>query len=272
MQVIDPWMNADMPEWKDDWMVVVAERYLGSGRHGLRRLDLSELLETMDANGVQRAVLDLNADDPSPHTLAIVEAAPERFALAVRVDPRSIMTAVRRIREAHRNLPVAAAKIVPFIFDVPPSAACYYPTYTVCTDLGLPIMINAGIPGPPVASACQDPIHLDRVCSDFPELTVVMAHGADPWWDVAIRLMIKWPGLHLMTSAYRPRYLPEQLLQYMRTRGRAKVLFASDHPLLELEKCLADVRDLDFNDDLRDAYLHGNAERLFFNQQTRQVR
>ena len=77
-----------------------------------------------------------------------------------------------------------------------------------------------------------EPIHLDRVCSDFPDLTVVMANGADPWWDLAIRLMIKWPNLHLMTSAYRPKYLPASLLHYMCTRGPDKVMFASDHPLL----------------------------------------
>ena len=57
--------------------------------------------------------------------------------------------------------------------------------------------------------------------------------------------MIKWPNLHLMTSAYRPKYLPESLLHSMRTRGPDKVMFASDHPLLEVHKCVTDLERLD---------------------------
>lgn len=265
MRIIDPWMNADMPEWQDvDWMVAVATQYLGSGRSGLRRLEVEELLETMDAHGVERAVLDFDVDNPSEHTIKVVEAAPERLALSARVNPTSVMTAVNRVRAAHKDLPVVSAKVIPFLHDLPPTHPSYYPLYALCVDVDLPIQINAGVPGPPVASACQDPIHLDRVCCDFPDLTVIMAHGADPWWDLAIRLMIKWPGLHLQTSAYRPKYLPESLKQYMRTRGTEKILFSSDHPLLELEICAADLELLDLPPEVLDAYAYGNAARIFF--------
>lgn len=87
-----------------------------------------------------------------------------------------------------------------------------------------------------------------------------MAHGADPWWDVAIRLMIKWQNLHLMTSAYRPKYLPESLLHYMRTRGPDKIMFASDHPLLDIDKSITDLPDLDLPVDALAAYAAANAE------------
>lgn len=174
------------------------------------------------------------------------------------------MEAVRKLRAAHAELPLVSAKIVPFMQDLPATHASHYPVYAACTELVLPIQINTGIPGPPLPSACQDPIHLDRVCFDFPDLTVVMAHGADPWWDVAIRLMIKWPNLHLMTSAYRPKHLPEGLLHYMRTRGPDRVMFASDHPLLELGKCIADLGRLDLPADTLATYGFGNAERIFF--------
>jgi predicted TIM-barrel fold metal-dependent hydrolase len=265
MRVVDCWLNADMPEWgREPWMLAVAERYLGSGEAGLRRLEASELLEEMDRNGVERGLLDLNLDRPSPHTIAVAESAPERLSLVGRVDPRTVMDAVGKVRSAHANLPLVAAKVVPFMQDLPPTDASHYPLYAACTELDLPIQINAGIPGPPLPSACQEPIHLDRVCFDFPDLTIVMAHGADPWWDVAIRLMIKWPRLHLMTSAYRPKYLPESLLHYMRTRGPDKVMFASDHPLLELEKCVGDLAELDLRADALAAYAAGNAERVFF--------
>jgi predicted TIM-barrel fold metal-dependent hydrolase len=95
-----------------------------------------------------------------------------------------------------------------------------------------------------------------------------MAHGADPWWAVAIRLMIKYRNLHLMTSAYAPKYLPPELIHYMNTRGRDKILFASDHPVLSFERCLKEAQQLDLREGVLDQYLYGNAERLFFAPRT----
>ena len=61
-----------------------------------------------------------------------------------------------------------------------------------------------------------------------------MIHGADPWWDTAIRLMLKYRNLRLMTSAWSPKRLPASLLHYMSTRGKDRILFASDYPVLSM--------------------------------------
>ena len=75
------------------------------------------------------------------------------------------------------------------------------PSTTRCTPsaprLDLPLCINTGLPGPPIPGEVQNPIHLDRVCVRFPELKLCMIHGADPWWDVAIRLLIKYANLRI---------------------------------------------------------------------------
>ena len=112
----------------------------------------------------------------------------------------------------------------PFTTRSTPSAA----------ELELPLCINTGIPGPPIPGEVQNPIHLDRVCVRFPELKLCMIHGADPWWDIAIRLLIKYQNLRLMTSAWSPKRLPDSLLHYMRTRGPNKMIFASDCPVLRM--------------------------------------
>jgi hypothetical protein len=70
----------------------------------------------------------------------------------------------------------------------PPSDAVYYPLYAKCAEIDLPLCVNTGLPGPPIPGEAQNPIHLDRVCVRFPELRLCMIHGADPWWDVAIRI------------------------------------------------------------------------------------
>ena len=76
----------------------------------------------------------------------------------------------------------------------------------------------------------QRPLYLDEVCLFYPELKLVMAHGADPWWGEAIRLLLKYPNLYMMTSAYAPKYLPPELIHFMNTRGAHKVLFHHFYP------------------------------------------
>ena len=116
----------------------------------------------------------------------------------------------------------------------------------------------------------QNPIHLDRVCVRFPELKLCMIHGADPWWDIAIRLMLKYRNLRLMTSAWSPKRLPESLLHYMRTRGKDRILFASDYPVLSMERCLGEAAALDLP--ARGAatrWLYGNAAGVLLRRRSR---
>jgi predicted TIM-barrel fold metal-dependent hydrolase len=91
-----------------------------------------------------------------------------------------------------------------------------------------------------------------------------MIHGADPWWDTAIRLMLKYPNLHLMTSAWAPKYLPQSLLHFMRTRGKEKVIFASDAPVLSITRTVGEAVKLDLPPEVMDNYLYANAQRFFF--------
>jgi predicted TIM-barrel fold metal-dependent hydrolase len=149
-------------------------------------------------------------------------------------------------------------------FDVPPDDRMYYPLYAKCIELDLPVSINTGLPGPPIPGECQNPIHLDRVCHTFPELRISMAHGADPWWGLAIRLMQKYRNLHMMTSAYAPKYFPPECVHFMNTRGQDKVIFASDHPALPVDRCLREAQALDLREGVLEKYLWSNAERLFF--------
>lgn len=147
------------------------------------------------------------------------------------------------------------ARLTLFYLDLAPDQSAYYPIYAKCIELGLPLTINTGIPGPPAPAACQNPIHLDRVCLDFPELVLVMAHGADRWWNVAIRLMLEYRNLYLKTSVYAPEYFPPELLHFMGTRGQDKVIFASDHPALSMERALGGARALELRPGVAEKFL-----------------
>ncbi len=181
------------------------------------------------------------------------------------------MKTVRSLESWVADHPVACATVGPSFWgdgQYPPTDAVYFPLYTKCCELDLPLCMNTGIPGPPIPAEVQNPMHLDRVCIRFPELKLCMIHGADPWWDTAIRLMLKYKNLRLMTSAWSPKRLPESLLHFMRTRGGDRILFASDYPVLSLERTLGEAAALDLSDEVRDKWLYANADSFFFDRLT----
>ena len=150
-------------------------------------------------------------------------STPTGSSVSIEVDPNDITGAVRKIREAHDEHGIKAVTTFPAgcIPQVPVSDRRYYPMYQTCIDLDIPIIVNAGIPGPRRAVACQHVEHFDQVCYDFPELRIVMRHGAEPWEELAVKLMLKWPGLYYMPTRVRPEVLPEgdhRLRQHPRRR------------------------------------------------------
>ncbi len=99
--------------------------------------------------------------------------------------------------------------------------------------------INVGIPGPQVRSRCQHPVLLEDVLIDFPTLTVIGAHMGHPYEALLIQYMLKWPQLHLMTSAYLATYMDPAIVRFMdSSRGRGRLLWASDHPVIPAAKAL----------------------------------
>jgi predicted TIM-barrel fold metal-dependent hydrolase len=224
-----------------------------------------ELVAEMNAAGVGRAVLNA-LPGTADRVAAFATEYPGRFALAPEVDPLAGMDTVREVERAVRELGARVIRMIPFKVGLPPDHAVYFPVYAKCVELGVPVSVTAGMPGPPVPAEVQRPLHLDPVLRFFPDLQVVMAHGADPWWDEAIRLMVKFPQLTMLTSDCAPRYLPQSLLQFMNTRGRSQVMFATGFPMLTFERCLEEAHALDLRPDVRDAYLHGNAAQLFFDR------
>jgi len=264
-RAIDTFVNVNMGSIaRPEWLQRVAEDYFKRADVIFNDIAIPELIEAMDRAGVEKCVLTTEAEDPSEHVLSFPKAHPDRFVLSLALDPRNGMSAIRALTRLAAEQPVVLARITPFIIGLPPTDRVYYPVYSKCIELDLPIAINTGLPGPPMPGKCQDPMYLDEVCVFYPELKVVMAHGADPWWDVAIRLMIKYRNLYMQTSAYAPRYFPRQLIHFMNTRGQDKIMFASDHPVLSFERCVKEAEALDLREGVLDKFLYANAERLFF--------
>jgi predicted TIM-barrel fold metal-dependent hydrolase len=270
-RAIDGLVNVDFAfQAQPDWMVRVKEDYFKGDDSFFESPELGELLDNMDARGVEKAVLMSSVREPESRAISFASQRPDRFALAVGgFDLLKPMKTVRTLESFVADHRVAYAVVGPSFWgdgQYLPTDPAYYSLYIKCCELGLPLCMNMGIPGPPLPAEPQNPIHLDRVCYRFPELKLCMIHGADPWWDVAIRLMIKYQNLRLMTSAWSPKRLPESLLHYLRTRGKDRILFASDYPVLSFERTLGEAANLDLDDDVRDGWLYANAQSFFFDR------
>ncbi|WP_046319954.1 amidohydrolase family protein [Mycobacterium sp. UM_Kg1] len=269
MKAIDCLVNVHFGESEQPgWMVRTRDDYFKGPASMFAPVDMSALLDEMDANGVTRAVLMDNLVRPSVTARKFVAARPDRFALAMGgVNLLRPVPALRELSAVVDDLPVVYAVVGPSFWgdgQYPPSDAVYYPLYAKCAELDLPLCVNTGIPGPPIPGEVQHPIHLDRVCVRFPELRLCMIHGADPWWDVAIRMLLKYRNLRLMTSAWSPKRLPEALLHFLRTRGADKIIFASDWPVLRMDRVVPEARALDLPPEVLDRYLYRNAADFFF--------
>jgi predicted TIM-barrel fold metal-dependent hydrolase len=223
---------------------------------------IEETLAAMDRCGIAIGLVGAHGDVAKQ----ALKDHPDRFKASIEVDPNDVTKAVRAIRAAKDEHDIKAVTTFPagLLPQVAVSDAKYYPIYQTCIDLDIPIVTNAGIAGPRVPSACQDVMHFDQVCYDFPELTIVMRHGAEPWQQLAVKLMLKWPGLHYMTSAFAPKYYPAEIIDYANTRGVQKVMYAGYYPMgLSLDRIATELAAVPFRDATRQAFLRDNALRVF---------
>ena len=267
MTVVDAFVSVFRPErrrrFNSEPLLRDVQRFFGQdGNAGAPNVDV--LVEAMDDARIDLALNTgglLDADQ----TIGECAAHPNRLRAALTVDPVvSIRSTANAIETVAAEPLVAAIRVVPMLSGEPINSRCYYPIYERCESFGLPVTINVGVPGPKLRASLQDPMLLDDVLIDFPDLVVVGAHMGHPWEALLIRLMMKYENLYLSNSAYLARYMDPAVIQFMTSsRGRHKLIFASDEPLIPMQRAVDDARALAIDADAKDAFLGGNALRVF---------
>jgi predicted TIM-barrel fold metal-dependent hydrolase len=215
----------------------------------------------MDRFGIEIGLFGL-----TKQTLEARDRHPDRVLLSLEVNPNDVMDAVGRIRRAKNEQDLVAVTFFPAgcLPQVPVDDPKAYPVYAACAELDIPVIVNAGIAGPRFPSACQHVERFDQVCFDFPELRIVMRHGAEPWEELAVKLMLKWPGLYYMTSAFAPKYYPKAIVDYANTRGAEKIMYAGYYPMgLSLERIFRELPDVPFRERVWPKFLRENALAVF---------
>ncbi|MFV0315648.1 MAG: amidohydrolase family protein [Microthrixaceae bacterium] len=222
---------------------------------------VAHTLALMDHHGIERALIGSGSENQA----RALRDHPERFMASIGVDPNEGMAAVERIVRAHETVDLRAVSAFPSGCNpqVPIDDKRWYPVYAKCAELGIPVFMCVGVPGPRVPMAAQKVELLDEVCWFFPELTIVMRHGAEPWESLAVKLMLKWPNLYYSTSAFAPRYYPSAIIDYANTRGADKVIYGGYFPMgLTLDRIFDELPGVPFDDDVWPKFLRLNAQRV----------
>ena len=197
-----------------------------------------------------KGLIPVSFDDDA--SIRAVRDHPDRLLGSFLVDPNQGMDTVRDLVRSVEELGAVAAAFFPCgcVPQVPIDNKRVFPVYAKCVELDIPIFVNVGVPGPRVPMKAQKVSHLDQVCWFFPELRVVMRHGGEPWADLAVKLMVKWPNLFYSTSAFAPRYYPKAIVDFANSsRGAGKVMYAGYYPSgLSLERIFTELPELPFTD------------------------
>ncbi len=205
------------------------------------------LLEQMDRAGIERSFLiAVRAGDmrmrgsfeiPYARVARICERHPDRFSGLAGIDPTRGMAGLRDLEDAVRNMGFVGAHLYPHWFGLAPDHARYYPFYAKCCELDVPIQVQVGHaliydPDRPLRSVGQ-PLTLDTVACDFPELKLIGTHIGAPWTEEMISVAFKHPNVRIATDAHPPRHWPPALIEYLSRRGMGKVMFGTDWPVVD---------------------------------------
>jgi predicted TIM-barrel fold metal-dependent hydrolase len=220
-------------------------------------------LREMDRWGIEKGLIGVG--EPGGDGDLAMKRHPDRFIASVSADPNEGMEGIRKIVRAYETWGIRAVGLFPSgtFPQVAISDKKMYPIYAKCVELGIPVFCCAGVPGPRLKFAPQHVELIDEVMYDFPELIFVTRHGCEPWTELAVKLMLKWPGLHYSTSAFAPKYYPQAIVDFANTRGADKIIYAGYFPMgLSIERIMTEMPGVGFKDEVWPKFLRHNALRV----------
>ena len=215
-----------------------------------------------------------SGEDPVPSNEEVAELAAENADVLIpfaSIDPHRGAAGVRAARRLITDHGVRGFKFHPNTQAFYPNDRMAYPLYEVIAEHGLVALFHTGQTGVGAGTRAgggirlkySNPLHVDDVAVDFPDMPIILAHPSFPWQDEALSVATHKPQVHIDLSGWSPKYFPPQLIRYANTLLKHKVLFGSDYPLLTPDRWLADFEKLPIKPEVRPKILKENAVRLF---------
>jgi uncharacterized protein len=266
--IVDVWMQHPTLRFLSHNAFASLRRWVGDALP-TDEVPIAATIGAMDGGGVDFGLISAWHAPEGPlisndEVAAWVAAHPDRLAGLAAVDLRRPVEAVRELRRCVGELGFKGLRVVPWLWELPPNDRRYYPLYAECVELGVPFCTQVGHAGPLRSSDPGRPIpYLDDVALDFPDLVIVAGHIGYPWTEEMVALARKYPNVHIDTSAYTARRYPPELVGYLRSDGRKKVMFGTNWPMIAPQKALAELDALALDEEARTRFLSGNARAVF---------
>jgi hypothetical protein len=261
-------------EMEDNEANAAAQKYFGKSGVGHNRHELAAYYRERKIGCVIFTVDEkLTGRPPIPNDEIAAFAAQNAdimFAFAS-VDPTRGSEAVAEAKRLIAAGGIRGFKLHPPLQQFHPNDQRMYPFYEVINAARLPVIfhtghsgIGTGMPGGGgVRLKYGNPMDIDDVAVDFPDMPIIMAHPSFPWQDEAISVCLHKPQVYIDLSGWSPKYFSPTLVQYANTLLKYKVLFGSDYPLIAPDRWLADFEKIAIKDEVRPLVLKENAMRLF---------
>lgn len=261
-------------EVEDNAANEAAQKYFGQSGAGRNRHELAAYYRERKIGCVVFTVDErLTGRPPIPNDEIAAFAAENSdimFAFAS-VDPTRGQEAVNEARRLLAAGGIRGFKLHPPLQQFHANDKQVYPFYEVINEAKLPVIfhtghsgIGTGMPGGGgVRLKYGNPMDIDDVAVDFPDMPIIMAHPSFPWQDEAISICLHKPQVYIDLSGWSPKYFSPTLVQYANTLLKHKVLFGSDYPLITPDRWMADFEKIAIKDEVRPLILKENAMRLF---------
>ena len=251
-----------------------ARKYFGNTGVGYGRKELAEYYRARNIGCVVFSVDERLTGRPqvSNDDVAAFAAGNSDIMMAfASVDPMRGADAVKEARRLISTGGFRGFKLHPPLQQFHANDKAAYPFYEVVAAAKLPVIfhtghsgIGTGMPGGGgVRLKYGNPMDIDDVAVDFPDMPIIMAHPSFPWQDEAISVCLHKPQVYIDLSGWSPKYFSPILIQYANTLLKKKMLFGSDYPLITPDRWLADFAGIAIRDEVRPLILKENAARLF---------
>ena len=251
-----------------------AKKYFGNSGAARGRKELAEYYRSRKIGCVVFSVDErLTGRPPVPNDeVAAFAAENSDIAMAfASVDPTRGPDAVSEARRLIAAGGIRGFKLHPPLQCFHANDRIAYPFYEVLAEAKLPVIfhtghsgIGTGMPGGGgVRLKYGNPMDMDDVAVDFPDMPIILAHPSFPWQDEAISVCLHKPQVYIDLSGWSPKYFSPILIQYANTLLKRKMLFGSDYPLITPDRWLKDFAEINIREEVRPLILKENAMRLF---------
>ena len=262
------------PDVEDNAADLAARKYFGDTGVARGRKELADYYRSRKIGCVVFTVDErLTGRPPVPNEeVAAFAAENSDIMLAfASIDPTRGPEAVREARRLIAAGGISGFKFHPPLQQFHANDKLAYPLYEVIAEAKLPALfhtghsgIGTGMPGGGgIRLKYGNPMDIDDVAVDFPDMPIILAHPSFPWQDEAISVCLHKPQVYIDLSGWSPKYFSPTLIQYANTLLKHKVLFGSDYPLITPDRWLADFKNIPIRDEIRPLILKENAVRFF---------